>query len=307
MTLSEFFPEPIGEFGDNSRHAVRIARELCAAAELLGVQMQTAKLEGEDFQYGGQTGKQSLALLRADLDDLCRPYKLLDQLLNGDGQAEHLAKLHKVGSVQWHGETYGSYSAAMLTMAHAIYNRLNPDRLSPLNPNELVLSRWDKATRLVAAYSKGIDILRVGLEQEQAAIERLIHTQLGRPPKPSSADLVNTAMGKRRNERQQLRDLERAVKNGIQAGLKSVKDAEPPAPGFVFTPIQKAIWDALDGRAMTVEQLALRVSNGDTKRLYANGGLKEMKAANLIVLKRCVGYYRPDSPPVNLIPNTDKK
>jgi hypothetical protein len=69
------------------------------------------------------------------------------------------------------------------------------------------------------------------------------------------------------------------------------------------TPLQVNIWAALDGHAMTKDELAHKVAGGDTSRLYytnrskKTGGLKELTAVGLVKNKRTVGYYRPDAPP----------
>ena len=69
------------------------------------------------------------------------------------------------------------------------------------------------------------------------------------------------------------------------------------------TPMQRAIWRALDGRARKTDALEGEVAGGDRARLYytnrktKNGGLHEMKEAGIVALKRTVGYYRPDAPP----------
>ena len=69
------------------------------------------------------------------------------------------------------------------------------------------------------------------------------------------------------------------------------------------TPMQRAIWDVLDGCAMRTRALALEVADGNQPQLYytdrkaKTGGLKEMKEAGCVKLKRTVGYFRPDAPP----------
>jgi hypothetical protein len=75
------------------------------------------------------------------------------------------------------------------------------------------------------------------------------------------------------------------------------------ALGSPPTPVQQAIWRALDGRAMTETQLAKAASGGDGVRLYyvnwkaKSGGLKEMLDRKVVLNKPTVGYYRPDAPP----------
>lgn len=69
------------------------------------------------------------------------------------------------------------------------------------------------------------------------------------------------------------------------------------------TPLQKAIWAALDGRAMKTDELAVVVAGGDKSRLYytdrknKTGGLKEMRGVGCVDHKHGVGHFRPDAPP----------
>ncbi|MCE9545329.1 MAG: hypothetical protein K8T25_07415 [Planctomycetia bacterium] len=66
---------------------------------------------------------------------------------------------------------------------------------------------------------------------------------------------------------------------------------------FVMTQLQRAIWIALNGRALKGDALAEEVSGGDKRRLYKRGGIKELTASERVLNKPTVGYYRPDAPP----------
>ena len=57
------------------------------------------------------------------------------------------------------------------------------------------------------------------------------------------------------------------------------------------------ILNALDGKAMRVQQLADAVTESETTRLYRDGLLKILKANGKIVHDPKIGYYRPDAPP----------
>lgn len=73
------------------------------------------------------------------------------------------------------------------------------------------------------------------------------------------------------------------------------KAAEP----FVPNVIQRAVLDALDGKAMTSTKLGDLV--GDKRRLFKKpGGLEELRAEGLVEHHSRLGYYRPDSPPPEL-------
>lgn len=85
--------------------------------------------------------------------------------------------------------------------------------------------------------------------------------------------------------------VEMVEKEYQQAAKSNAKDP------IVLTPIQKAILKALDGRAMTKQQLANAVCDGEGTRLYRPGALPELRDRQLVQHKRQVGYFRPDAPP----------
>ncbi len=62
--------------------------------------------------------------------------------------------------------------------------------------------------------------------------------------------------------------------------------------------LQRAILKALDGKSLKVEKLA-EACKVQTSRFYKPNGLKELKSAGKVKLKRGVGYYRPDRPPLD--------
>ena len=66
---------------------------------------------------------------------------------------------------------------------------------------------------------------------------------------------------------------------------------------------QRTILDALDGRALKKQPLAVEVCGGEENGnlLYRPGGLKELRDAGLVAHKRGVGFYRPDHPPPDAI------
>ena len=57
------------------------------------------------------------------------------------------------------------------------------------------------------------------------------------------------------------------------------------------------ILNALDGKAMRVEELAKVVTEGETTRLYRDGLKSILEANGKIVRNAKIGYYRPDAPP----------
>lgn len=72
-----------------------------------------------------------------------------------------------------------------------------------------------------------------------------------------------------------------------------------PHDVFIPTPLQAAILNALDGKAMKKQPLANAVCGGEGTRLYRKGGIKELQALGRVHHKDGVGYFRPDAPPVN--------
>ena len=72
-------------------------------------------------------------------------------------------------------------------------------------------------------------------------------------------------------------------------------EEEPP---FVPTPFQKGILEALDGKALRTDALGAAV--GDRRRLFKDGGLKELRDRGLVLRHARLGFYRPDAPPPQL-------
>ena len=85
----------------------------------------------------------------------------------------------------------------------------------------------------------------------------------------------------------------------IEVGLESRLGHQP-------TPLQIEIWKALDGRALTAQELANEVAGRDKSRLYyvnrktQEGGLTELQNAGVVINLPTVGSYRRDSPPPDL-------
>ncbi len=75
-------------------------------------------------------------------------------------------------------------------------------------------------------------------------------------------------------------------------------------PEDLLSPTQRAILDALDGRALKKEDLAEAVfrRRDQGNRLYRFPGIKELMKRGLVKNVRPIGYYRPDAPPPDAIP-----
>lgn len=67
---------------------------------------------------------------------------------------------------------------------------------------------------------------------------------------------------------------------------------------FVPNHFQSNILKALNGRALTKQQLANEICAGEGTRLYRNGGIKELIQKGMVKNKSRLGYYRPDKPPL---------
>lgn len=67
---------------------------------------------------------------------------------------------------------------------------------------------------------------------------------------------------------------------------------------FVLTVFQRAILEALEGRALRTRALGAAV--GDESRLYKPGGLKELREHGLVKHHSRLGFYRVDAPPEEL-------
>jgi len=81
------------------------------------------------------------------------------------------------------------------------------------------------------------------------------------------------------------------------------QEVNPPVPPFVYGRHEKAIMDALRGKALKKDQLAQVVFKGDSSRLYKPGGLKRLRDKGLVDNLPGLGYYRLDAPPPGLTPN----
>lgn len=68
---------------------------------------------------------------------------------------------------------------------------------------------------------------------------------------------------------------------------------------FILTPVQEAILDALDAKALRTDALAAKV--GGRSRLFdKKAGLQELRDRELVKHHSRLGFYRPDSPPEQL-------
>lgn len=76
--------------------------------------------------------------------------------------------------------------------------------------------------------------------------------------------------------------------------------ASPRGP-FVPTAYQRALLRVLAGTALRTDALA-GASGGDRRRLFRPGGLTELRARGLVGHHDRLGYYRPDDPPPELLP-----
>ncbi|MCC9608552.1 hypothetical protein LOC69_22000 [Blastopirellula sp. JC733] len=105
-------------------------------------------------------------------------------------------------------------------------------------------------------------------------------------------------------------DLDRRIRDCLALGIASPSQSQDVAyskatePTLeLLTPLQREILKVLNGKNMTKQQLADAVCGGDGSRLYKKGGLKELMKNGRLSNQRKgnVGYYRPDSPPLELL------
>jgi len=90
---------------------------------------------------------------------------------------------------------------------------------------------------------------------------------------------------------------ERAMDEHIPEVKRTGSESSIP---FVATPFQRGILDALAHKALRTDDLAGEV--GDRRRLFKNGGIKELMEQGLVAHHKRLGYYRPDAPPPELAP-----
>lgn len=75
----------------------------------------------------------------------------------------------------------------------------------------------------------------------------------------------------------------------------------PAGDLLIFTPLQKSIMKALDGKALKKQALANEICKGEGRVLYRPGGLQELRRHGLVEHRPQIGFYRPDSPPPDSI------
>ena len=72
------------------------------------------------------------------------------------------------------------------------------------------------------------------------------------------------------------------------------------AQPFVFTERQRAVFEALDGRALRLNEL--EVKSGYTRgQLYRKGEMEELEVRGIMKLHPRLGFYRPDRPPSEIL------
>ncbi len=102
------------------------------------------------------------------------------------------------------------------------------------------------------------------------------------------------------------RELERLIDLLTPAAVRVEPEGEsgqpsPPVsltpPSLILNDTCLAILNALNGKSMSVQELANKVTGGETTRLYRDGMKTTLVARGLIIHDRKIGYYRPDAPP----------
>jgi hypothetical protein len=96
------------------------------------------------------------------------------------------------------------------------------------------------------------------------------------------------------------------IDNGVPIPDELKTITRRPSPldklGSPATPLQLAIWKALDAQSLNKAKLAKACGVDEVRVYYTNrkkktGGLTELQAKGIVEHKYGIGYYRPDSPP----------
>jgi hypothetical protein len=119
----------------------------------------------------------------------------------------------------------------------------------------------------------------------------------------SAKDLERTLPGRYETEIRRITSELCSAASQVQGrnGLIPVSLVVSQPQPVIYNRFQMDILEALENRALTKQKLADRVSNGDGRRLYKKGGLRELMAAGLVENRRRIGYYRPHVPPPGLV------
>jgi hypothetical protein len=91
----------------------------------------------------------------------------------------------------------------------------------------------------------------------------------------------------------------RALSSRSDAMADNNASATAPNAKFVPNKRQSRILAALNGQALTTDDLA-KSANCDRRTLFRKGGIKGLRGAGLVDHRHGVGFYRPDAPPAEL-------
>ena len=127
-----------------------------------------------------------------------------------------------------------------------------------------------------------------------------IATRLGRiPPSPATLRSMKAFDARQGQCKPPAIDTASECRERRAADIPDGDLAHKPESGtpFLATPMQKAIFAALDGQSLKKQALADAVAKGDGGALYRRGDLQELRNRGMVQHKPRVGFYRPDAPP----------
>lgn len=82
---------------------------------------------------------------------------------------------------------------------------------------------------------------------------------------------------------------------------RALEAALPPAdPGFIPSPLQEQILEALKGKALRTDALANRCGGARRQLFKDPGGIGELIEEGLVAHHQRLGYYLPADPPDDL-------
>lgn len=91
-----------------------------------------------------------------------------------------------------------------------------------------------------------------------------------------------------------------AALENVESKLAKPDDGVLSSSNEILDETQKDILKALDGKAMMKEELATAIGLSDPSMLYRKNRMKTLKQRKLVINKRGVGYFRPETPPLEL-------
>lgn len=277
MTKEKSHGTAIGELGDETLHSAKQALTLCWSIDFLFCSWTEAieKAESLDPQPGNLyevCREFEVKHLRETVDRFWQQLSDVQELLTEKRQSRQIQRLYQTPQ-RFAENEYPSFSDAVLSLAQ----------------------------RLCGGLCIAVQGLTLDLEGDQDSSEFVLQADsLALKWQQTHQVLLTYKV----NTKTLIALLDKEllqVENLVTDSAQKASSVVPKSEITVFTEIQMAIYKALDGRSLKLEELANQTTCGDTRRLYREGLKTVLMAKGYVKHQRGIGFYRPDSPPSELI------